>query len=341
MKFLKLNKTQIVFLIFGIIILILLFKSFGIEKFINDIMLLGWRFLIVVSLFLFNNIILSYAWKILINYPVTGRIFCRLILARIAGDSTSSINAIGSVAGDPIKALFMKNHIPFKTALASVVLDRTVHSLSNTLLILTGIICSFFILNLPKGISIGFLIFIVLVCILMLMVLKKQKNGFIEFIINKLPEKLSIKFITEERLKSIREIDKEISIILTGKNNLRRFIKSLAIRYISVLTTGTLEVYLILKFINTDVTLINSMFIYIFTLFLTSIVFFMPANIGTSEASFAGALKFLGYDPAIGLTVGIIQRLRKFIWSGIGMLILFYGSVNKEKEKYLRETNNE
>jgi hypothetical protein len=57
----------------------------------------------------------------------------------------------------------------------------------------------------------------------------------------------------------------------------------------------------------------------------------MPANIGTSEASFSLALKFLGYDPAIGLTVGIIQRLRKFVWSGIGMIILFYGSVEKKE----------
>ncbi len=78
-----------------------------------------------------------------------------------------------------------------------------------------------------------------------MIILKKQKDGFIEFIINKLPEKISLKFIDEKRLNSIREIDKEIGEILTGKNNLKRFLKSLVVRYISVLITGTLEVYLI------------------------------------------------------------------------------------------------
>jgi glycosyltransferase 2 family protein len=332
MKFLKLNKTQIAFLLFGAIILILLFRSFGIEKFINDITLLGWRFLIIVALFLFNHIILAYAWKVLINHPVTGKIFCKLVLARIAGDSTGSINALGSVAGDPLKVLFMKNDIPMQSGLASIVLDRTIHGLSNMLLMLTGIIFSFFILDLPLKISISVFIFIILICALILIILKKQKNGFIEFIINKLPEKILLKFIDEKRLNSIREIDKEIGNILTGKNNLQRFLKSLMVRYISVLITGTLEVYLIIKFINIDITLTNSMLVYIFTLLSTSIVFFMPANIGTSEVSFSLALKFLGYDPALGLTVGIIQRLRKFVWSGIGMFILFYGSVKKEKE---------
>ena len=333
MKIFKLNKIQITFILFGTLILILLFKSFGIEKFLHDIQVIGWRFLIIVSLFLFNNIILSYAWKILINHPVPGKIFCKLVLARIAGDSTGSINAIGSVAGDPLKALFMRDCIPVKTALASIVLDRTVHSLSNTLLILTGVIFSFFILDLPKIIMAGFLLAVIVFCILIILILRKQKDGMLEFIIQKLPEKLSSKFMNEERLKHIQEIDKEIGFILTGKNNVQKFLKCLVIRYISVLTTGTLEVYFIIKFTNVDITAINSMFIYIFSLFLTSVVFFMPANIGTSEASFSLALNFLGYDPAIGLTLGIIQRLRKFTWSGIGMLILFYGSVEKKGGK--------
>jgi glycosyltransferase 2 family protein len=332
MKFFKLNKIQIAFLLFGIIILILLFKSFGIEKFLNDLTLLGWRFIIIVSLFLFNNIVLSYAWKVLINHQVAGKVFCKLVLARIAGDSTGSINALGSVAGDPLKALFMRDDIPLQTAFASIVLDRTVHSLSNTLLILTGVIFSFFILDLPRIIMAGFLAVVIIFCLIIILLLKKQKSGLIEYVIQKLPEKLSSKFMDKERLKNIRKIDKEIGIILTGKNNLSRFFKSLAVRYISVLATGTLEVYFIIKFTNIDITLTNSMFVYIFTLFLTSVVFFMPANIGTSEASFSLALRFLGYDPAIGLTVGIIQRLRKFVWSGIGMIILFYGSVEKKED---------
>ncbi|MFH0977303.1 MAG: lysylphosphatidylglycerol synthase transmembrane domain-containing protein [Spirochaetota bacterium] len=331
MHIFKLNKSKTVFLLFGFIILFILFRSFGVEKFLNDIMLLGWRFIIIVFLFLFNNIILSYAWKVLINYSIKWNIFYKLVLARIAGDSTSSINLMGAFAGEPIKALFLKNEIPFKTGLASVVLDRTVHSLANALMLLTGIIFSFFILDLPVGISIGFLIFIILFCVLIILILKKQKDGFIEFIVNRIPKKISSKFMTDDKLKKISEIDKEIISVLHSKNNLKRFFTSLAVRYISVLITGTLEVFLIIKFINVNITAINSMFVYLFTLFLTSIVFFMPANIGTSEASYSLALKFLGYDPALGLTVGIIRRLRTFVWAGIGVLILFYGSVKKEK----------
>ncbi len=327
----KINTTRVVFLLLGIIILILLFRSFGVQKFINDISLLGWRFLIIVALFIFNNISLTYAWKVLINYPVKAHKFLKLVLARIAGDSTSSINALGAIAGEPIKALFMKDDIPLNAGLASVVLDRIIHSFANTLVVLTGIVFSFFVLDIPAWILTCFLMIVAITCILIIIILKKQKNGFIKYLIKKIPDKISSKFLNEARLKKIKEIDKEISFILSGRESLKRFYISLTAGYISILTIGTLEVYLIIKFIDINISIINSMFVYIFSFFITSAVFFMPGNIGTSEASYSLALQFLGYDPAIGLTVGIIKRLRSFVWAGIGMLILFYGSLKKEK----------
>ena len=65
-------------------------------------------------------------------------------------------------------------------------------------------------------------------------------------------------------------------------------------------------------------------------MFLTSVIFFMPANLGTSEGSFSLALRFLGYDPAIGLTVGLIKRLRTLVWSLIGILILFFAGMTRK-----------
>lgn len=334
MKPFKANKTRIIFFVVGILILILLFKSFGVEKFINDICLLGWKFVLIVSLFLFNNVVLAYTWKVLINHPLRWKLFHRLVLARIAGDSTSSINSMGALAGEPIKALLMREDIPFNKGLASVVLDRTVHTLANTLLILTGIISSFFVLKLPVLVSTGFLLFIIFVLCAIFYILKKQKQGFIRFLVNRLPKKISSRFMNTEREKKIDELDSEIGFILSTRENLKRFYISLILRYFSILVTGTLEVFLILIFIDIDISLVNSMFVYIFTLFLTSIVFFMPANIGTSEASYSLALNFLGYDPALGLSVGIIRRLRTFVWSGIGMIILFYrGATNKSGDR--------
>jgi len=41
------------------------------------------------------------------------------------------------------------------------------------------------------------------------------------------------------------------------------------------------------------------------------------------------ALSLLGHDPVIGLSVGIIRRLRTFVWAAIGAVLLFYAGLIK------------
>ena len=326
------NKTRTIFLIVGIIILFLLFRSFGIEKIIQHISDLSWKFLIVVLLFLFNHMFLTYSWKILINYQIKIRNFYKLLLARIAGDSTSSVNSLGALAGEPIKAMFIKDIIPFRIGFASVVLDRTIHTLSNILLIFTGIICSFFVLNIPVVISIISIIFIIISLYIMLAILKKQEEGFVEYILSIIPGFIVKRFMTDNRWENVKELDKEIGFIFSRPKKFITFFISISVRYISVLITGLLEIYFILQFIGIDISLADSMFIFIFNLFLTGVIFFMPANLGTSEGSYSLALEFFGYYPALGLTLGIVRRFRSFVWSGIGVLILFYaGLLKKDK----------
>lgn len=341
MKFQFFNKNRTIFLTVGIIILILLFKSFGIEKIINHMQEMGWRFWIIVSIFLFNNIFLAYAWKVLINYPLDGKAFYKLLLARIAGDSTSSVNSLGALAGEPIKAMFIRDIVPFNTGLASVVLDRTIHTIANILLILAGIFSSFFVLNIPIVISMPSIILLIISLYFMMKVLKKQRDGFIEYILSLLPRKIVDRFMNKERWEIAKSLDEEISYILSSPKNIHSFYISFTLRFLSILIAGVLEIYLIIRYIGVDISFTTSMFIFIFNLFLTSIIPFMPANLGTSEGSFSIALKFLGYDPALGLTLGLVRRLRYFVWASIGILILFYaGLIKKEPVSSGKTTNS-
>ena len=324
--------TRTIFLVVGVLILIFLFRSFGIEKIIHHIQEMSWRFWIIVSIFLFNNIFLTYAWRVLINYPLDGKMFYKLLLARIAGDSTSSFNSLAAIAGEPLKAMYVKDIIPFNIVFASVVLDRTIHIIANILLVLTGIFSSFFFLKIPIVISTISLIFIIISLGFMLKVLKKQRDGFIEYILTIIPRIIVGRFMNEERWEKVKALDREIAYILNTQKNVKNFYISLTVRYLSVLIAGILEIYFIIKFIGVDISLTNSMFVFIFNLFMTGVIFFMPANLGTSEGSFSLALKFLGFDPALGLTLGLVRRLRSYIWSGIGILILFYaGLLKKDK----------
>ncbi len=329
------KKTNYIFLGVGIIILILLLKTFGIEATLIHLKQMGWKFMIIIAICLLNNIFLTLGWRVLITQHLSAGKYFKFLLARIAGDSTSSINAIGAVAGEPLKAMYLRDTVPFRTGLASVVLDRTIHTVGNIFVVLTGIIVSFFVLNLPLYITGLTLSGVLAFLIVMIIVVKKQKDGFVEFILGKLPDRLVKSFMNESRWDKARTLDREISEVFSSRDNMNHFYISLSLHYLSTLITQSLEIYCIVIFIQPGISFgfIDGVFVYIFGFILTSAVFFMPANVGTSEGSYSLALGFLGFDPVIGLSVGIIRRFRSFVWSGIGILILFYaGLLKKDNE---------
>jgi len=329
------KKARYIFLGVGVLILFMLFKTFGLDTTLDHITRMGWRFGIIVVIFLFNNIFLAYGWRVLITYPLNMTHFFRLIAARIAGDSTSSLNAMAAVAGEPLKAMYVKDILPFKIGLATVVLDRTIHTAANMFMVLTGVIVSMFILELPVYISVMSLLIVIGSLFLLFFIIKKQREGFVKFLIEKMPPFLVKKFMTGERWEKVRQLDSEIAFVLSSRETLKKFYISLTIHYVSIIVSGTLEIYFIVIFIEKGnaFPVLHGMFVYIFGFILTSAMFFMPANVGTSEGSYSLALKLLGHDPALGLSVGIIRRLRTFVWSGIGIALLFYAGLIKGEKK--------
>lgn len=335
------KKSKYIFLIAGGALLFLLFKSFGVKSTIDQVSRIGWPgFILICSIYIFTNITLAYGWRVLINYPLKGSQFYKFVLARIAGDATSSINALGAAAGEPLKAMYVKDILPMNIGLATVVLDRLIHLVSSVLLVLTGLFAGLFVFKAHLVQNIAVFIFFVLLFIMMLYIffrfVKKHSDDILLNIIKKLPGKLSSRILTEKNMEKINLIDDEIKFIFSSRDNLNHFYISLAMHYFGSIISCALEIYLIVNYISpaAGITLIEALFVYVFGFIATSALFFVPANVGTSEGSYSIALSILGHDPIIGLSVGIIRRFRTFVWSGIGVLLLFYaGLIKKDKIK--------
>jgi len=333
------KKSKYIFLIAGGALLFLLFRSFGVESTIEQIKRIGWPgFITICSIYIFTNISLAYGWRVLVNYPVKRSHFYKFVLARIAGDATSSINALGSAAGEPLKAMYVKDILPMNIGLATVVLDRLIHLVSSVLMVLTGLFAGLFVFksHLIENIAvfISLLLFFILMLYLLFRFIKKHSDDILLNLIKKLPGKLNSRILTEKNIEKINLIDNEIKYIFSSRDNLNHFYISLAMHYFGSILSCSLEIYLIINYISpaAGISLIEGLFIYVFGFIATSALFFVPANVGTSEGSYSIALSILGHDPIIGLSVGIIRRFRTFVWSGIGALLLFYaGLIKKDK----------
>lgn len=328
------KKTSYIFLFIGITFLALIIKILGIKESLEDIMKIGAvGYSLIIGIFFINHCFLSYGWKILITHPVKAAHFLKLVFARIAGDATAVINTLAAAAGEPLKAMYVQDIIPMKIGLASVVLDRTIHMLGNVILIIIGIFIGFFKLDLPVyALAISMLVFLFFFYVF-IKILKKQRNGFLEYLVHKLPKFLNKKLTTEKNLKRIRTLDDELKFIFESKENLHHFYVSLVMHTVPILITGTLEVYFTLYFSNNFIPFTDAMLVYLFGLFITTLMFFVPLNIGTMEGSYSIALNFLGHDPQLGLTVSLVRRIRTFFWTGLGLMLLSYAGLAKTLRK--------
>ena len=85
---------------------------------------------------------------------------------------------------------------------------------------------------------------------------------------------------------------------------------------------GACETYVILRALGATIEFDVAFLITSLTLLINSLFFFMPSNIGVLEGGQVFLLMTLGLDPTMGLSLGIIKRMRKIFWIGLGWLFL-------------------
>jgi hypothetical protein len=85
---------------------------------------------------------------------------------------------------------------------------------------------------------------------------------------------------------------------------------------------GTVEVYLILVFLDVPATVAGALAIEVLTVALENVFFFVPLRAGTQEASKVLVFMLLGLDPIKGMAFAILSRVRELTWALIGLAIL-------------------
>jgi uncharacterized protein (TIRG00374 family) len=85
---------------------------------------------------------------------------------------------------------------------------------------------------------------------------------------------------------------------------------------------GVVEVVLILYFLRVPIGWDDAIAIEGLSILVDMSFFFVPAKIGTQEGGKYLIFLLLGMDPAVGLALGVIRRLRELCWTFIGLLAL-------------------
>ncbi len=96
----------------------------------------------------------------------------------------------------------------------------------------------------------------------------------------------------------------------------------------------SLEAYLILRLMGIPVDALQAFLIQAFLQVITTVSFFIPANIGAQEGGLAFFLRHLGFTSEGGVALSLLKRVRQFFWAAVGFAVF---AVSK---KILRSVQN-
>ena len=313
----------------GLVLFFFLTKKIGFGLIMENLHELGWvRFIFLVVLALGWYLCYSLAWQHILQRPEKlgrGFVLKHLLSAKLAGEAVNYLTPVGSIGGEPARVFMIRKMVPVSDAVASVVVDKTLHFFSTLVVVVLGVLMAIVALPLTYKTTWTLIISVCfLVGLAVFAFVKQQYSAVSSF--PKLLHRLGIKWKwLEERIPKLEAIDQ--SIKMSYRKSPRDVFFSLLYHFAGRIL-GILEIYFILNFIGVPVSLLTSFFLGTLTILMNFAFFFVPSGIGLIEGGQVLVFHLLGLQASTGLSLQVIRRIRQLLYVVIGLALMAKGGVD-------------
>jgi hypothetical protein len=286
----------------------------------------GWWFLAIIGMWLPIYLINTLAFNTIIRDDVPAhRVvpFLHVFKITLSGFALKAATPLGFVGGDPYKIMEFKPLLGLEKATSSVLLYTMTHISAHCIFWALSIVLAALFVPMKLSLSIILIATFCTFVVLLFLLWKGYRKGMAVKAFNffahlPLLKKWVAPFKEKYQLQ-LANIDTQISNLYGARR--KAFVSALSLEVIARIC-NCLEVYVILKPVNVDVSLVDSTVVYAFMSLFTNILFFSPMQIGTREGGFALALKALSLPAGLGIYVSLITRVRELFWIGVGILLM-------------------
>jgi len=315
-----------VFFVLGFLALALMVWSIGLDVIVDNVVKTKWWFFAIIAMWLPIYVINAIALNVIIRdeNPNNHRIsFWHIFKINVSGFALKAATPLGFLGGDPYKIIELTNLFGVEKATSSVLLYTMTHITAQCIFWALSIVVGALFLPMPMQTSIILLVSFIVFLFLLLLLWRGYRRGLTVRLFRMLSSVPYLKrWVIPFCLKyneNLLQIDKQISHLYNARR--KAFCKTLGLELIARIC-NCLEVYVILKSVNVDVSVVQSVVIYSFMSLFTNILFFSPMQIGTREGGFLLAFKALSLSGGLGIYVSLVTRVRELFWIGIGVLLM-------------------
>lgn len=306
---------RILFLIAGAALLGLLIAQTDLSETGAALATLGFGgFVLVTAVFGVAFLLDTASWHLMLpSTQLTGSWLLRLFRVRLIGEAFNLVLPLASFGGEPVKAVLLKRDygLSYHESAASLVIARTTNLLALCVFSLIGVVILLGRTDFPSpwpeiviaglvGLSIG-------------------SFGF--FIVQRwnVSSRLA-SFVKSVRVRSwlahLEIVDQ--GFVAFYRDRWGRFAAALGLAFLNW-TVGTIEIWLTVTLLGGDISFFDAWLLETVVQLVRAGTFFIPANLGSLEASILFVTEIMTGSAGIGLAAAAVRRVRELVWIGAGL----------------------
>jgi len=270
----------------------------------------------------------TWLWA-LPGVPLNTRWLGRFCGVALAGQALEYVTPLAGLGGEPMKAMVMKRHygVPYRDASASLVVTRMTDLVAQILFMAVGLALMWRASLLPLGYRIGALAGLCLFAAAIAVFIALQYfRGFSKLRAwaerGALGERLGARAVSA--LDAVNDVEGKLSHYYT--NERKRFVLSTLAALWSWII-GSLAGWWALALLGHPVSFADALVIEAFMMLVRSVLFFVPADLGTQDGALVLIVAAITGIPSVGVAYAAIRRARDLAFVAAGMALGAHYSV--------------
>jgi hypothetical protein len=268
----------------------------------------GWGMAVILSQEIVAHLLNAFGWRLAFTAEQARAVpLAELVKLRIAGDAVNYLTPSATVAGEFTRTAMLNDSHRFEVRAASVLIAKCAQTLAQFLFAGAGVMLAFWTgaLDMPTSRT-AYLVGAGLVVAL--------AGGWLGFRwFGRRSSRSPLRPVADMGFAAIVSVFGSFVVQYPERCALSTLVFALAYAW------GVVEAYWICHFIGLPVGVGAAFMIEALSTTVDSILFMVPAKIGTQEGGKAVVFAALGFSAASGLAFGVVRHIRELTWAALGL----------------------
>ena len=302
----------------GVLLIVFLLLKVGVATVLEHLVRFGPWFLVIVGIAFAWLFLQAWAWHIIQAAHFRRVSIGPLFRAKIISDSLNTLLPSASVGGDAARPFLIRRQVPLKEGIPGVLVDKTVEAFATSLFLATGFLLSLLLLRLPSWMNTAAAICLAATAAGIALFIVFQLKGFLWTLGRVSKVFPRVRGFIAKREHHIRELDANLRVVYESLS--QRTAAAAVLHYVARLL-GVVEVYVILRVLGAGASPLQALFTSTGVTIINTAFFIVPGQFGVMETAHVLVLQSLGFSAALGLSLGVIRRIRKMATAAVGLAL--------------------